>query len=94
MKLILLVVFTIVVLVIVARVWLRPGASPGLPRDRGGGGSWSARVQQLRRSLMSKALGDASKVDAWVEYERNKAPSLSEEEYYVRANDRWERDNR
>jgi hypothetical protein len=93
MKLILLVVITIVVLAIAARVWLRPGTLPAQPRTRGGG-SRSTRVQQLRRSLMSKAMGDASKVDAWVEYERNKAPSLSEEEYYVRAKDRWERDNR
>jgi hypothetical protein len=93
MKLILLVVIAIVVLVIAARVWPRPGALPGQPRTGAGGGR-SARVQQLRRSLMSKAMGDASKVDAWVEYERNRAPLLSEEEYYVRANDRWERDNR
>jgi hypothetical protein len=43
---------------------------------------------------MSKAMGDASKVNAWVEYERNKAPGLSEEDCYIRANERWERDNR
>jgi hypothetical protein len=43
---------------------------------------------------MTKAMGDASKVDAWLDYERRKSPSLSDEECYVRANERWERDNR
>jgi hypothetical protein len=94
MNMLLLAIVVIVALVIAAVVVLKPGglrAQPGIP---GGAGHESERVQQLRRSLMSKAMGDASKVDAWVEYERSKAPSLSEEEYYVRANERWERDNR
>jgi hypothetical protein len=92
MKFILFVVIVIVALVIAAWVVLKPGESRAERRTMGGG--QGGRVQQLRRSLMSKAMGDASKVDAWVEYERSKAPSLSEEEYYVRANERWERDNR
>jgi hypothetical protein len=94
MKLILFVIIVIVALVIAARFMLRPGELRAQPRTMGGGGNHSPRVQQLRRSLMSKAMGDASKVDAWLEYERSKAPSLSEEECYVRANERWERDNR
>jgi hypothetical protein len=94
MKLILIAVVVIVALVIVARLMLNPCEMRAQPRTMGMGGGQSGRVQQLRRSLMSKAMGDASKVDSWVEYERSKAPSLSEEEYYVRANERWERDNR
>jgi hypothetical protein len=91
----LLAVVVIVALIIAARVVLKPVLSPGdQSQARRGDGAQTARVQQLRRSLMSKAMGDASKVNAWVEYERSKAPTLSEEECYERANERWERDNR
>jgi hypothetical protein len=89
MKLLLSLIVLVAVVAVVARVFFRPGASGARP----GGGS-SPRIPQLRRSLMSKALGDASKVDAWIDYERKKDPSLSEEDYYIRANERWERDNR
>jgi hypothetical protein len=94
MNLLLFVVVVIVGLSLAAWALLRSGDSRGLPRTAVKGGTQGARVQQLRRSLMSKAMGDKSKVDAWVEYERGKAPSISEEECYARANERWERDNR
>jgi hypothetical protein len=95
MNTILLVVLVIVALIIATRVVLKPSRSWGdQSRVRRRDGVQTARVQQLRRSLMSKAMGDASKVNAWVEYERSKAPTLSEEECYERANERWEKDNR
>jgi hypothetical protein len=95
MNTILLVVVVIGALIIAALVVLRPGWLRGdQAQGRRGEGAQTARIQQLRRSLMSKAMGDASKVNAWVEYERSKAPTLSEEDCYVRANERWERDNR
>lgn len=94
MNTVLIAIVVIVVLVLVARVFLKPGGVTALPRTPMGGGQESGRIEQLRRSLMSKAMGDASKVDAWLRYERGKAPSISEEECYVRANERWERDNR
>jgi hypothetical protein len=93
-------VLVVAVLVIAAIVLLRPGEPAGVTRMPGGRGPQTtrgpqgARVQELRRSLMTKAMGDASKVDSWLDYERRKSPSLSEEECYVRANERWERDNR
>jgi hypothetical protein len=90
-----LLVVVIAALIVATLVVLKPGWWRG---DRSQGrpvaGAQTARVQQLRRSLMSKAMGDASKVNAWVEYERSKAPTLSEEECYARANERWEKDNR
>lgn len=94
MNTLLITIVVIVVLALAARVVLKPGDSRAQPRTLGGGANPSGRIQQLRRSLMSKALGDASKVDSWVAYERSKAPSITEEECYVRANERWERDNR
>jgi hypothetical protein len=95
MNTLVLVVVVIVALIVATRVVLKPGRSRGdQSQGRRADGAQTARVQQLRRSLMSKAMGDASKVNAWVEYERSKAPTLSEEECYARANERWERDNR
>jgi hypothetical protein len=95
MNTILLFVIVIVAVIIAALVLLRPDWSRGdQAPSRRGEGAQTARIQQLRRSSMSKAMGDASKVNAWVEYERSKAPTLSEEDCYVRANERWERDNR
>jgi hypothetical protein len=94
------VVLVAAVLLIAAVVLLRTGEPAGVTPTIGGRGARVARgpqnahVQQLRQSLMTKAMGDASKVDAWLDYERRKSPSLSEEECYVRANERWERDNR
>ena len=95
MNTILFIVIVIGALIIAALVVLKTGGLQGeRAQDRPGGGAQTARIQQLRRSLMSKAMGDASKVNAWVEYERSKAPTLSEEDCYVRASERWERDNR
>jgi hypothetical protein len=64
----------------------RPPPLPPRPR--------ASREGVLYQKLLTKALGDAEKVERLVDYERGRAPHASRKELLERALERWERDSR
>jgi hypothetical protein len=56
--------------------------------------SQESMADRLRQDLRVKLLYDEAKVNAAIEFERQRNPSASEEEWMQAAIFRWERENR
>ncbi len=64
-----------------------PASTPGAPAN-------DPNLEALRQNLRLKLLYQEDKIDAAIEYERQRNPSASLEECMKAAIARWERDNK
>jgi hypothetical protein len=90
----------VVVVLLIARGKRKPVAGAAVYRELMGAGTGSSasaespRLQELRQNLRVKLLYQEDKVDAAIQFERERNPSASLEQLMVAAIERWERDNR